>query len=160
MSESRGPGSTPANKKIKLILALAAAVVLVVVGVITFVIATSDDDPTTAASNETVATRSEDSSEASASTSPETASSSTTGGGRGEGQRDIPPGTPPDGLGDDPVMNALAQSCFEGVWTACDDLYFGTDIDSPYRTYGDTCGGRLGPEELDGFCEITFFPSG
>ena len=48
----------------------------------------------------------------------------------------------PTGLGDDPTLDALAQSCFDGDLAACDDLYRGSDPGTPYRSYGDTCAGR------------------
>ena len=48
----------------------------------------------------------------------------------------------PTGLGDDPTLDAFAQSCYDGDLAACDDLYRGADPGTPYRTYGDTCAGR------------------
>jgi hypothetical protein len=76
-------------------------------------------------------------------------------GGSGE----LPPGTPPEGLGDDPELDALAQDCFEGIMQACDDLYLRSDIDSAYETYGETCGGRVSEDEEVGLCVFTFlFP--
>jgi hypothetical protein len=59
---------------------------------------------------------------------------------------DIPPATvPPDGLGDEPLYDALAQECFDGVMEACDALYEGTKDDdalATYSDYADTCAGR------------------
>ena len=49
---------------------------------------------------------------------------------------------PPDDLGDDPELDALAQSCFDGDLVACDHLYLQSPVDSDYEAYGDTCGGR------------------
>jgi hypothetical protein len=49
---------------------------------------------------------------------------------------------PPDDLGSDPVLDALAESCFDGDLAACDRLFLQAPIDSPYEEYGDTCGGR------------------
>jgi hypothetical protein len=49
---------------------------------------------------------------------------------------------PPDGLGDDPDLDALAQACFEGELAACDHLYLQSPVGSDYEAYGDTCGGR------------------
>lgn len=62
-----------------------------------------------------------------------------------------PPTPPEDGLddyydaefGDDPEADALAQECFEGSLSACDELL---DIDA-YRAYGSTCGERVYIEE-------------
>ena len=48
----------------------------------------------------------------------------------------------PTGLGDDPTLDALAQSCYDGDLAACDDLYRDADPGTPYRNYGDTCAGR------------------
>ncbi len=59
---------------------------------------------------------------------------------------DIPaPTLEPTGLGDDPTLDELAQSCFDGDLTACDDLYRDADPGTPYRDYGDTCAGRQEP---------------
>ena len=45
---------------------------------------------------------------------------------------------PPDNLGDDSELEALAQSCFAGDIVACDHLYLQSPIDSTYESYGDT----------------------
>ncbi len=45
--------------------------------------------------------------------------------------------------GPDPVLNAYAQSCFEGDYQACDDLYFESPPMSDYEEYGGSCGGRV-----------------
>ena len=62
---------------------------------------------------------------------------------------------PPDGLGSDPALDQLAQSCFEGDFVACDDLYWQSDIDSGYEIYAETCGGRV-DEAIAGQCEETY----
>ena len=49
---------------------------------------------------------------------------------------------PPDGLGDDPDLDALAGECFAGDLLACDHLFLESPVDSAYEDYGDTCGGR------------------
>ena len=49
---------------------------------------------------------------------------------------------PPDDLGDDPDLDALAQSCFDGDLVACDHLFLRAPVDSDYENYGDTCAGR------------------
>ena len=60
-----------------------------------------------------------------------------------DGASGVPPaGGPPDGLGDDPVLNQYAQSCYDGDMDACDALYNGSKVGSDYETYGGTCGGR------------------
>lgn len=55
-----------------------------------------------------------------------------------------PPGEPdePPALAD-PELASLADECFNGSGTACDDLFFATDIGSPEEQYGNTCGGRF-----------------
>ena len=59
--------------------------------------------------------------------------------------------TDPTGLGDDTSFNALAQNCFDGDFTSCDDLYWRSDLGSEYESYGATCGGRL-TERISGGC--------
>lgn len=53
--------------------------------------------------------------------------------------------TPPDALGDDPELDALADGCFGGDLLACDHLFLQSPVDSAYEEYGDTCGGRQEP---------------
>ena len=48
----------------------------------------------------------------------------------------------PTGLGDDPTLDALAESCYDGDLAACDTLYQESETGTPYRNYGDTCAGR------------------
>jgi len=48
----------------------------------------------------------------------------------------------PTGLGSDPALDRLAQSCHAGDMSSCDDLYFDSEVDSEYEEYGDTCAGR------------------
>jgi hypothetical protein len=59
--------------------------------------------------------------------------------------------TPPEGLGDDPELDALAQSCYDGDLQACDDLYAQAEPGSSYLVYGDTCAGRQ-PENTQRYC--------
>ena len=69
---------------------------------------------------------------------------------------DTPPASQePDGLGDDPQLDALAQDCYDGDMEACDDLYQESPVGSDYQTYGDTCAGRQ-PELTQRFCINTF----
>ncbi len=70
-----------------------------------------------------------------------------------------PPTMEPTGLGDDPALDALAQSCYDGDLAACDDLYRGADPGTPYRIFGDTCGGRQG-EGSGTWCVDAFGPGG
>ena len=63
----------------------------------------------------------------------------------GAGAGDVPEPTSPDGLGDDPELDALAQDCFDGDFSACDQLFFESPVDSDYEAYGDSCGGRNEP---------------
>lgn len=67
----------------------------------------------------------------------------------------LPAGTPPEGLGDDPGLDALATSCYAGDMAACDTLFDTSPIDSPYHTYGDTCGGRQ-PAGTFKYCRVAF----
>ena len=69
----------------------------------------------------------------------------TAGAGAGD---DVPEPTSPDGLGDDPELDALAQDCFDGDFSACDQLFFESPADSDYEAYGDSCGGRNEPGGL------------
>ena len=69
---------------------------------------------------------------------------------------EIPPATEePDGLGDDPQLDALAADCYDGDMGSCDDLYEEAPAGSEYRTYGDTCAGRQ-PALTQRFCVNTF----
>jgi hypothetical protein len=52
---------------------------------------------------------------------------------------------PPDGLGNQPLYDALAQDCYDGVMESCDALYAATKDDdalATYSNYADTCAGR------------------
>lgn len=43
----------------------------------------------------------------------------------------------------DPELATLAQDCFDGSGTACDELFFDTEVGTPEEEYGNTCGGRF-----------------
>ncbi len=58
-----------------------------------------------------------------------------------EPEDEVQPPEPPTGLGDDPALQPLAEACFDGDMTSCDDLVDGSG--SAYDRYGFTCGGRL-----------------
>ena len=60
---------------------------------------------------------------------------------------------PPEGLGTDPELDALAQSCYAGDMEACDELYGSAESGSAYQVYGDTCAGRQ-PENTGRFCTL------
>lgn len=115
------------------------------------VLLTGDDHPTPAAT--TVSSVAETSGDRAPATSDEDepTESDDTGGSEG-----LPDATSPEGLGDDPELDSLAQECFEGDMGACDTLFFTSDIDSEYETYGATCGGRLPEDEAIGLCVLTF----
>lgn len=57
---------------------------------------------------------------------------------------DVGEPTPPV-TGPDRVLDGYAQSCFEGVYPACDGLFFESPPMSDYEEYGATCGGRIEP---------------
>ncbi len=69
----------------------------------------------------------------------------------------IPPATQqPTGLGTDTTLDAMAQSCFAGDMSACDNLFFAAPANSAYEAYGDTCAGRQPP--FSGLCVDAFGP--
>ena len=71
----------------------------------------------------------------------------------------IPPATQqPTGLGTDATLDAMAQSCFAGDMSACDNLFFAAPVNSAYEAYGDTCAGRQPP--FSGLCVDAFGPAG
>ncbi|WP_436694845.1 hypothetical protein [Geodermatophilus sp. CPCC 205506] len=149
-----GPAGPPAggSKRGKLIaLVIAAVVVLAAVGVGLFLLLGGDDDPTTA--RETTAATS--SAAPSTSPSPSPSASSTSASPSDEGD-EVPAGQPPGALGDDPVLDGLADACFEADWAACDTLYFDSEIGSEYESYGETCGGRNEP--VAGGCQERYAP--
>ena len=73
----------------------------------------------------------------------------------------IPAGTVrPDGLGDDPYLDQLAQGCYDGDMQACDDLYRVAEPDSLYGLYGGTCAGRQDISDADTIFCTNAFPGG
>ena len=71
----------------------------------------------------------------------------------------IPPATQqPTGLGTDTTLDAMAQSCFAGDMSACDNLFFASPANSAYQAYGDTCAGRQPP--FSGLCVDAFGSAG
>jgi hypothetical protein len=73
-------------------------------------------------------------------------------------ERGIPGATvTPDGLGDDPDLDELAQECYDGDMDSCDRLYEEADLDSLYGLYGGTCAGRQDVSDADTvFCADAF----
>ncbi|MGY1639895.1 hypothetical protein ACI782_02025 [Geodermatophilus sp. SYSU D00703] len=141
------PGGTGGGSKRNKVIALVVAgvVVLAAVAVGLFFLLRDDPGP---ASNATDAPASQTSSSA-PETSEETPSesaepSSPESSPSGEAE-EAPEGQPPGTLGDDPMLDALARSCFEADWAACDELYFSSEVDTEYESYGETCGGRNEP---------------
>lgn len=89
--------------------------------------------------------------EAATTTTSEGGDTTTTGGGGPVGT-DIEVNGRDDVPGDiSPEFLDLAQGCFDGDPNACDDLFGGTPVGSVDEAYGDTCGGRIEPEEGQGF---------
>jgi hypothetical protein len=86
------------------------------------------------------------------------ASSDSSSEGAPSGSEHIPPATvTPDGLGNDPELDQLAQDCYDGEMQACDDLYQVAELDPLYRIYGGTCAGRQDISDADTiFCTSAF----
>lgn len=55
----------------------------------------------------------------------------------------VPDAVAPGDLGGDPALDPLADACFTGDLTACDDLFLASSPESAYEAYGSTCGSRL-----------------
>jgi len=132
---------------------VAAVVLIAAVAVGLFLALRGDDDPAPAADATAASTTRASSS--SSSSSPSSSSSSAPPSG---GTEDVPAGQPPGALGDQPELDALAESCFGEDWVACDDLYVQSDVGSEYESYGETCGGRNEP--VFGGCELRYTGTG
>jgi hypothetical protein len=145
-------------------LVVAAVVVLAAIGAgLFFLFRGSDPGPVASATTSAGATSdtpeeaspaepSEPAAPSEPSPGPPTPSETPTGGGS------IPQATvTPDGLGEDPALDQLAQSCYDGDMQACDDLYAQSESDSLYELYGGTCAGRQDVSEVDTvFCTDAF----
>ncbi len=59
------------------------------------------------------------------------------------------PGPDPLVQGDDPALNQLALSCFDGNMSDCDSLFLQSPAASTYEAYGNTCGGRIAETDVD-----------
>lgn len=151
------PKKSNTNAIVGLIIGLVLVAALVVGGILLF---TGDDDPvasgsgsgstettTTSESTETTTESTETTTESTETTTEST--DTETGEPEGTVNPNLPPGSPPENLGDNAEFDALADSCFEGNMTACDDLYIDTPVGSPYEAYAKTCGGRIDAEEYD-----------
>jgi hypothetical protein len=143
-----GPGGQgpKSNKNTVIALIIGAVVVLAVVGAgLFFLLRESDPQPDAATTASSSAFTGTPSSDSEPSESP-----------ADEGS--LPPATaPPEGLGDDPALDRLAQGCYDGDMQACDDLYAQSDSDSLYELYGGTCAGRQEVSESDTvFCTQAF----
>ena len=55
----------------------------------------------------------------------------------------IPNGRPPAGVTGDAELDQLADECYRGRLSSCDELYASSDRGSLYETYAQTCGRRL-----------------
>jgi hypothetical protein len=141
-------------------LVVAAVVILAAIGAgVFFLLGESDPGPTASATTSAGAPASTSQeatpSEASSSPPPPTESPSPTDVGA------VPEATvTPDELGDDPVLDQLAQSCYDGDMQACDDLYAQSEADSLYKLYGGTCAGRQEVSESDTVYCTDAFPGG
>lgn len=56
-----------------------------------------------------------------------------------------------------PELQSLADSCRDGLLSACDELYFRSPVGSDYETFAAQCGGRL-PTSFAGSCASTDSP--
>jgi hypothetical protein len=129
-----GTGGGGPNRGLVIGIVVAA---LAVVGVIAFFLLRDDDDGTIAGSPTVFTDDTDEPSETpSTHTIPEAAA-------------------PPDGLGDDPALDDLAQACYEGAMESCDELYTEAELGSEYERYGDTCAGRQ-PEGTEQYCTASF----
>jgi hypothetical protein len=135
-------------------LVVAGVVVLAALGVGLFLLLRGgDDDPAPAPDATANSTSSSSSPSSSSSSSPQPSSSSPEPSG---GSEEVPAGQPPGTLGDDQVLDGLAEACFDADWAACDTLYFDSDVGTEYESYGETCGGRNEP--VAGGCQDRYAP--
>jgi hypothetical protein len=66
----------------------------------------------------------------------------------------------PEGLGDDPDLDDLAEDCYDGDMQACDDLFQYSPGGSAYELYGGTCAGRQSNAKAhEDFCVDAFPPA-
>jgi hypothetical protein len=55
---------------------------------------------------------------------------------------EVPDPERPGDLGNDPFLDRLADECFDGDVSSCDDLFRESFLGSDYEKYGSTCGER------------------
>ena len=55
--------------------------------------------------------------------------------------------------GDDAELDALWDACEDGNGAACDELFWGSPVDSEYETFGNTFGGLFAEDEVPLSCE-------
>ncbi|MGY1637942.1 hypothetical protein ACI78V_14955 [Geodermatophilus sp. SYSU D00742] len=135
-----GPGSR--RRATVVVLVATGVVVLAAVAVGLFLLLRAEDPDPASPPTDTSASRTESPGPPRRSTTPSPSAPAPTP----TGGEDVPAGRPPGTLGDDPALDALAASCFEGDWAACDTLYLDSRIGSAYEDYGQTCGGRNEPD--------------
>jgi len=157
------PGGQPPRKNKNTLIALivAGVVVLAAVGVALWLLfgRGGDDANTASPTSASDSTADEPATASSPPSSSSSSSSSSTSSSAPTGSENIPPATlPPEGLGDDPDLDELAQLCFDGGMESCDLLFGASEEGSVYRSYGDTCAGRQ-PEGTQLLC-TTVFPGG
>ena len=63
---------------------------------------------------------------------------------------EVPDAEEPGDLGNDARFDRLADECFEGDPSSCDDLFRESDIGSDYEKYGSTCGKRTDEGQTGG----------
>ena len=158
-----GPGGPPKGSRNTLIaLVIAGVVVLAAILVALYLLIGDGMDSSSAGSTPRPGSGSAPTSEQSPPSSSEQSppSSSEAPGSPSGGGSSIPPAAAqPEGLGDDPVLNEYAQSCYDGDMQACDDLYEESEIDSLYETYGGTCAGRQPVRNSDSVYCTDAFPA-
>ena len=138
------PGGQPPKKNRTMVIALVVGAVLFVAAIgagLFFLLRAGDGTPATAASSESSSTDAGPSAPVPA------------------GESGIPAATvTPDGLGNDPDLDELAQECYQGDMGSCDDLYEQAELDSLYALYGGTCAGRQNVVDADTVFCTTAFP--
>jgi hypothetical protein len=154
------PGGQPrkGNKNTAIALIVAGVVVLAAVGVALWLLLGDNDDSSTASSTSPSSSTAEETTSwsSSSSTSSRPSSSSASASPAPTGGENIPPATvPPEGLGDDPDLDELAQLCFDGSMESCDLLFGASEEGTVYKAYGDTCAGRQ-PEGTQLLCTTAF----
>ncbi|MGY1592807.1 hypothetical protein ACI79D_12580 [Geodermatophilus sp. SYSU D00708] len=157
-----GPGSgrrPGAGRRTKVVaLVVTGVVVLAAVAVGLFFLLRGDDPGTAPSATDTPASQTPPSSTEPSEEAPSASEGPSAPQPSSGGAQEAPPGQPPGTLGDDPVLDGLADACFTGDWAACDTLYADSDVGSEYESYGETCGGRNEP--VFGGCQDRYAPGG